>query len=547
VIKKRKLATGKAADADLPAPSNTAPGATANENYLPCAVANKRAAKDVAGQAGQGSSLLRSPTSTIAVDEVQRDRLARVPVAAVAETAAGAGKQQQAGQLAGEWRTGVCGRKGGKTLAVDASLQQGVPMRPGRENDAWYAKLPLSGERRWIDFVGENGLPTMEGCLVEFLGLPNMEGGMSFVYKGRVLKVVATAGSSTSCVQEGQYTAVKIINLSSTVAGWNGPMVTTAMRNEAKCLKRVSSCSSTVKYFGSGGLDLCQASAEADAAAEEAHAAAAAKAAAVAAAAKAAAAAAVKRRRTEQGLAEGGVIEVKDSGDEGGRVGAEADEEQGGLEEDEEEEEYEDEEEDETEAMMVSCIVMEWVEGRSLLDNLLGTLDAATSADQNQQLVLALADVHAKGVCHRDIKHQNILLIGGEASVGKSALKIIDFGLSVLITQVSSWGEEGTWGMRAPEVVGDRLQTVAVDTWGVGVVLLLARVGMPEGRALEETTSQADVEQLLQKLFDSLPEASKVQEEEKRFLQLCLTWDAGMRPTCQELLQHPIALSYWGS
>jgi len=45
------------------------------------------------------------------------------------------------------------------------------------------------------------------------------------------------------------------------------------------------------------------------------------------------------------------------------------------------------------------------------------------------QTALGLQAAHAKGLVHRDIKPQNVML-GQDAETGKVVLKVIDFGLA---------------------------------------------------------------------------------------------------------------------
>ena len=72
--------------------------------------------------------------------------------------------------------------------------------------------------------------------------------------------------------------------------------------------------------------------------------------------------------------------------------------------------------------------------------------------------------IHSKGVVHRDIKPQNVLI----ASDG--TLKLTDFGLARKVdASATSHGVSGTLGYMPPEAfAGGR--SAAVDIWASGVV-----------------------------------------------------------------------------
>ncbi|GAM20864.1 hypothetical protein SAMD00019534_040390 [Acytostelium subglobosum LB1] len=92
------------------------------------------------------------------------------------------------------------------------------------------------------------------------------------------------------------------------------------------------------------------------------------------------------------------------------------------------------------------------------------------------QLCRALNYVHSLGICHRDIKPQNLLM-----DTKTSILKLCDFGSAKVLTK----GESNisyicSRHYRAPELIfGATNYTTAIDTWSIGCVLAELLIGHP--------------------------------------------------------------------
>ena len=92
------------------------------------------------------------------------------------------------------------------------------------------------------------------------------------------------------------------------------------------------------------------------------------------------------------------------------------------------------------------------------------------------QLFRSLAYIHSLGICHRDIKPQNLLL-DPESSV----LKLCDFGSAKVLTR----GEQNVSYIcsryyRAPELIfGANDYTVSIDIWSAGCVMAELLLGQP--------------------------------------------------------------------
>lgn len=123
-------------------------------------------------------------------------------------------------------------------------------------------------------------------------------------------------------------------------------------------------------------------------------------------------------------------------------------------------------------------IIMELVEG----DHMLGFLLKKKQLPEGQikklfyGVCLATRAIHAKGMVHRDIKMENILIV--EDGTGNPPCKLTDFGLSHFVDKIQS--EEftsikncGTPGYIAPELVQAGNYSYSYDIFSLGVVLYI--------------------------------------------------------------------------
>jgi serine/threonine protein kinase len=123
-----------------------------------------------------------------------------------------------------------------------------------------------------------------------------------------------------------------------------------------------------------------------------------------------------------------------------------------------------------------SYIAMEYVPGGTLKEKIVGDgpLGAREAAALGAQVAEALGAAHERGMVHRDIKPQNVLL------TGKGDAKVADFGIaragsSVTISKTGS--VMGTAGYMSPEQALGKPATPKSDLYSLGVVLYEALTG----------------------------------------------------------------------
>ena len=108
-----------------------------------------------------------------------------------------------------------------------------------------------------------------------------------------------------------------------------------------------------------------------------------------------------------------------------------------------------------------------------------GPLPAALVVHLGEQAALALAEAHARGVIHRDVKPGNLQVVtGGD----RERAKLLDFG----VARIDGAEDEalthagaviGTPGFIAPEVFAGAAATVASDVYGLAATLYYALTG----------------------------------------------------------------------
>mmetsp|Transcript_25911 Transcript_25911/g.53336 ORF Transcript_25911/g.53336 Transcript_25911/m.53336 type:complete len:572 (-) Transcript_25911:399-2114(-) len=184
-----------------------------------------------------------------------------------------------------------------------------------------------------------------------------------------------------------------------------------------------------------------------------------------------------------------------------------------------------------------------------------GRIDVSLARKWFRQILSALNQLQKKGICHRDLCMENILV--DECN----NIKIIDFGLCLrvpyvdpnnrnLITDVSAntarrlmkaQGQGGTWEYMAPEVLKrDTFDGFAIDLWAVGIVLFELLIGkkpfsMPDAvdANFQYIAIKGDLAGLLRM------KGVELEKEAVDLLQKMLFLDPKKRLTLAEVVDHP--------
>ena len=118
-------------------------------------------------------------------------------------------------------------------------------------------------------------------------------------------------------------------------------------------------------------------------------------------------------------------------------------------------------------------VVMERLTGETLESRIerAGPLPLAEALAVVRELLDALAEAHAAGLVHRDVKPSNVMLVPHTSGAG---VKLLDFGLVQILSaeRLTATGDAlGSPAYMAPEQIRAERGDLRTDVWAVGVTL----------------------------------------------------------------------------
>ena len=178
-------------------------------------------------------------------------------------------------------------------------------------------------------------------------------------------------------------------------------------------------------------------------------------------------------------------------------------------------------------------VVMERFNSKDLFDFITdqGPLPEHMTRELFMQLVDTVIKCHEKGVVHRDIKDENILI-----DINTFKIKLIDFGSGALLQEGLYHKFMGTRVCSPPEWINRRVYTAeGLTVWSLGILLYNMLCGDIPFESDQEISEGRLV--WLKQL--------KLSSQVKELILGCLSVDPSKRMTLCEVLNHPWGRAWW--
>lgn len=110
-----------------------------------------------------------------------------------------------------------------------------------------------------------------------------------------------------------------------------------------------------------------------------------------------------------------------------------------------------------------------------------GHLSEKSTAKIIKQVLMAIKHMHDSGICHRDLKLENIMFETKGKATKDPMIKVIDFGFAKYFSTIESdlmTSRTGTPYYMAPEVLSGAYDK-SCDLWAIGVMTYCLLAGYP--------------------------------------------------------------------
>jgi len=178
------------------------------------------------------------------------------------------------------------------------------------------------------------------------------------------------------------------------------------------------------------------------------------------------------------------------------------------------------------------ALVMDYYPGGDLFERITkcGLYCSSEAARLMRKLLSALAHLHRRGIVHRDVKCENVLLTHDMSPV------LADFGIASFLSDHDNMKRRcGSPGYAAPEVLHGNPYTEKIDVFGAGAALYFVLTGQSPFRG-------DDLPSILRKNLRGVVKFRKsddsVAESPKAFVKLLMQKNAEDRPNAEQAIDH---------
>lgn len=189
-------------------------------------------------------------------------------------------------------------------------------------------------------------------------------------------------------------------------------------------------------------------------------------------------------------------------------------------------------------------LVLEYCDGGDFGDKVSErglNLEEAAAAEWMRQILSAIAALHDKRICHRDVKPDNFMVHG-------SVLKLSDFGLAIYLPKGRLQEKCGTPAFLAPEqhLLPDRSRGYdhACDIWAAGLTMYMLMLGgkhpfmSADGRYLDEQSLlEGNLDFRVGGFLFAIGSEPRYSPEARRLCQRLVCPDASARISAREACQ----------
>ena len=188
-------------------------------------------------------------------------------------------------------------------------------------------------------------------------------------------------------------------------------------------------------------------------------------------------------------------------------------------------------------------LALELCSGGEVFEKIAEGMTECDAANITYQTLLAIRHCHDNNIVHRDLKPQNLLLKFPVHNLDNAQLKVVDFGASLVYTDVTKRRGGiheimGTISYMAPEVFMARTKgyDYHCDLWSVGVILYQMITGeKPFANKLDIQNCNFNF---------NAPEWSRVSPQCKSMVSRLMEYDTFKRLNATEALSHPWILMH---